>query len=100
MPYDIAFTYYTQTDAGISAADLEAAVQKAVEEYTAWQCGKLGRDINPDELRKYLYRTGIKRIELTAPAFTELRDGSGKTVPQIAALRGTPTVINGGYENE
>ncbi len=100
VPYDIAFTYYTQTDAGISAADLEAAVQKAVEEYTAWQCGKLGRDINPDELRKYLYRTGIKRIELTAPAFTELRDGSGKTVPQIAALRGTPTVINGGYENE
>ena len=31
VPYDIAFTYYTQTDAGISAADLEAAVQKAVE---------------------------------------------------------------------
>jgi phage-related baseplate assembly protein len=100
VPYEIAFTYYTQTDAGISAADLSAAVEKTVEDFISWQCGKLGRDINPSHLIGELMKTGVKRVELTAPAFTKLNDGSGKTVPQLATLQGTPTIINGGYENE
>lgn len=100
VPYEIAFTYYTQSDAGISAADLSAAVEKAVENYISWQCGKLGRDINPSYLIGELMKTGVKRVELTAPVFTKLRDGSDKTVPQLAELRGTPTIVNGGYENE
>lgn len=100
VPYDIAFTYYTQSDAGISAADLSAAVEKTVENFISWQCGKLGRDINPSHLIGELMKTGVKRLELTAPVFTKLRDGSDKTVPQLAALQGTPTIVNGGYENE
>lgn len=100
VPYEIAFTYYTRTDAGISAADLSAAVEKTVEDFISWQCGKLGRDINPSHLIGELMKTGVKRVELTAPAFTKLNDGSGKTVPQLATLQGTPTIINGGYENE
>lgn len=100
VPYEIAVTYYTQSDAGISAADLSAAVKKTVEDYVAWQCGKLGRDINPAYLIGELMKTGVKRVELTAPVFTKLRDGSDKTVPQLAVLQGTPTIINGGYENE
>ena len=100
VPYEIAFTYYTQTDAGISAADLSAAVEKTVEDFISWQCGKLGRDINPSHLIGELMKTGVKRVELTAPAFTKLNDGSCKTVPQLATLQGTPTIINGGYENE
>lgn len=100
VPYEIAFTYYTQSDAGISAADLSAAVEKTVEDFVSWQCGKLGRDINPSRLVGELMKTGVKRVELTAPVFTELQDGSGQTVPQLAALQGTPTIVNGGYENE
>lgn len=86
--------------AGISAADLSAAVEKTVEDFVSWQCGKLGRDINPSHLIGELMKTGVKRVELTAPVFTKLHDGSDKTVPQLAALQGTPTIINGGYENE
>ena len=100
VPYNIAFTYYTQSDAGISAADLAAAVEKTVEDFVSWQCGKLGRDINPSHLIGELMKTGVKRVELTAPAFTALRDGSDKNVPQVAKLQGAPSIINGGYENE
>lgn len=99
VPFDINFTYYLQTGRTKSAAEVAAAVNEAVEQYKAWQCGKLGRDINPDELREYLYHTGIKRIELTAPAFTALRDGRDKKVPQVARV-GTITITNGGYEDE
>ena len=99
VPFDINFTYYLQTGRTKSAAEAAAAVNEAVEQYKAWQCGKLGRDINPDELREYLYHTGIKRIELTAPAFTALRDGRDKKVPQVARV-GTVTITNGGYEDE
>ncbi len=100
VPYDIAFTYYTQSDAGISAEDLAAAVEKTVAEFITWQCGKLGRDINPSRLIGELMKTGVKRVELTAPVFNTLQDGSNRTVPQVAALRSAPSIVNGGYENE
>lgn len=100
VPYDIAFTYYVQSNAGVSASDLDAAVRKTVENYIRWQYGKLGRDINPSQLIGELMKTGVKRVELTAPVFTKLRDGSDKTVPQVAALNKAPSIINGGYENE
>lgn len=99
VTYNINFTYYLQNGRTKSAAEIAAAVNEAVEQYKVWQCAKLGRDINPDELREYLYHTGIKRIELTAPVFTSLRDGSNKTVPQVARV-GTVTITNGGYEDE
>lgn len=97
--YDVDITYYTQTGSHGSAVDIAAAVQMAVDEFNAWQCAKLGRDINPSRLINLLMQTGIKRVELTAPAFTVLQDGNDKTVPQVAAL-GRVTITNGGYEDE
>ena len=99
VTYDVAFTYYTQTGSTASAADIAAAVQMAVDEFNTWQCSKLGRDINPSRLINMLMQTGIKRVELTAPVFTALRDGGSRTVPETAAL-GTVTITNGGYEDE
>ena len=97
--YDIELTYYIPNNAPRGSAEVEEAVQAAVEGYVTWQRGKLGRDINPDELRQRVKDTGVKRIDLTSPAFTVLRDGSDDTPPQYAAV-GSITVINGGYENE
>ena len=71
-----------------------------MEQYTAWQCAKLGRDINPSRLISMLMETGIKRVELEEPAFTSLKDGSGTDAPQLARLAGPPVIINGGYEDE
>ena len=100
VDYRIHFTYYTQENSGISAEALAAAVQKKVEEYTAWQCAKLGRDINPSRLISMLMETGIKRVDLIEPAFTSLKDGNGTDAPQLARLDGTPEIINGGFEDE
>lgn len=99
VPYNIRFTYYTQTGTDKSAAEIAENVQAAVEEYAVWQSSRLGRDINPSRLTGLLMQTGIKRVELAEPAFTALKDGSGKDVPQVAAC-GEVTVINGGYEDE
>ena len=99
VSYDIDFTYYIQTGSAASAADIAAAVQMAVDEFNAWQCARLGRDINPSRLINLLMQTGIKRVELRAPAFTVLRDGGDKTVPQVASF-GTAAIVNGGYEDE
>ena len=98
VEYNVKFTYYTQTGAAKPAADIRQAVEAAVSEYTAWQSARLGRDVNPDELRERLYHTGIKRIELAEPVFTVLKN-DGKTAPQVAKL-GTVTIVNGGYEDE
>lgn len=99
VEYDVALTYYTQTDAVKSAAETVTAVQAAVDEYTAWQCARLGRDINPSHLIHLLMGTGIKRVALTSPVFTSLRDGRGKDIPQVARLRALD-IRNGGYEDE
>lgn len=98
--YDITFTYYITSSTKRSATEIAADVEAAVDNYIEWQCARFGRDINPDKLREYLLAVdGIKRIVLTDPTFTVLRDGLNDTVPQIAAV-GTKTITSGGYEDE
>lgn len=109
VPYDINLTYYVPQHSTRSGAEIEAAVQGAVDKYIIWQCGKLGRDINPSKLYSLLMETGIKRIDLTSPVFTKLRDGNpvlradmsyaAEMVPQLARVHSI-TVNNGGYEDE
>ncbi len=99
VSYDIAFTYYIPRNSALSSIDIQAAVDAAVQKYVAWQCGRLGRDINPSYLIGLLMQTGIKRVVLTGPDYTALRDGRDNTVPQVAAV-GTITATDGGYEDE
>lgn len=99
VEYNVSLRFFIPENAPVSASEMLEAVNQAVKNYVTWQSGKLGRDINPDKLREYLAGTGIKRIELTEPTFTRLRDGKDNTAPQIATL-GTISVTNGGYEDE
>lgn len=96
VSFDIDLTYYISSDTTDAPATIEAAVQSAVEEYIEWQCGKMGRDINPSYLSGLLMQTGIKRVEIRAPVFTALV--CGESGVQIAAL-GSSTVASGGYED-
>lgn len=99
VEYDIAFTYYVPAEETQSGAEVQAAVDDAVQEYVAWQSGKLGRDINPSHLIGLLMQTGIKRVALTSPTYTALQNGDDGSVPQLARVRQI-TATNGGYESE
>lgn len=99
--YDVNITVYMpeQARAGAAGATILGRVQDAVAAYNTWQCGKLGRDINPSYMVGLLMQTGIKRVVVTSPVFTPLNDGSDENAPQVALTRNI-TITNGGYENE
>lgn len=99
VDYDVDLTYYLQNGISVSAAETQRMVQDAVSRYAAWQCGKLGRDINPSKLYQMLMETGVKRVELRAPAYRALKCGDDRDVPEIGKLRST-NIVNGGYEDE
>lgn len=107
VSYNITLTYYLPKDSPNTTADLVAAIEAAVDEYKSWQAGKLGRDINPSKLQQLIMEAGAKRVVLTSPSYTVLRDGTisdpdtplADTIPQIAVV-GTVSLTNGGYEDE
>lgn len=99
VQYDIALTYYISGDTTTAASEIQAQVEAAVDTYVSWQCARLGRDINPSKLISLLMAAGVKRVEVTAPAFRRLKDGSDHAVPEVATLRNR-TITSGGYEDE
>lgn len=99
VQYDIALTYYISGDTTTAASEIQAQVEAAVNAYVAWQCGRLGRDINPSKLVSMLMATGVKRVDIRSPAFRRLKDGSDHNVPEVATLRDR-TITSGGYEDE
>jgi phage-related baseplate assembly protein len=102
VKYNIDLTYYLSKNSTESAADLEAAIESAVEKYVAWQSEKLGRDINPSKLISMIMSAGAKRVVLTSPTYLHLVDGrdlQNVEIPQVASV-GTITLTNGGYEDE
>ena len=99
VSYNITVTYYMSTESSKSAAEIQADVEAAVDAYVAWQCARLGRDINPSKLIQMMITAGAKRVTVTAPVFTHLGDGSDNTAPELAKV-GTITLTNGGYEDE
>lgn len=105
VEYNIDLTYYLVKN-GPSTAVIEAAVTAAVNEYIAWQCEEMGRDINPSRLIQMVMATGVKRVEVREPAYKVLRNGQ-KTghrletegVPQLAKIK-TKILTNGGLEDD
>lgn len=106
--YTIDLEYYISEEATASTAEIQQAVEDAVEEYKAWQRARLGRDINPDKLRKMILDAGAKRCVITTPAFQSLNNGFiplgtepdlADTIPELANCTST-SVVNRGREDE
>ncbi len=93
--FDIELTYYT------TAADESACIEAvegdggAIDRYIYWQSSALGRDINPDQLRKLILApnwesslTGATRVTITSPTWAEI----GRTT--VAKFSGNLTVTH------
>ena len=92
--YEISFTYYVNESDRTKANTIQTQVEAAVIEYVDWQKENIGRDINPDQLRKMVISAGAKRVEMTSPAFMKVSKGD------IAILKGEAAVLYGGVEDD
>lgn len=93
VAYTVEIKYYCTQD------DLAATIQTiegeggAIDQYNAWQQAALARDVNPDQLRRFILApswaeglTGAVRVDVIGPVYTPV----GKN--QVARLSGSVTV--------
>ena len=92
--YTLDFTYYINNSDRGQAALIQDNVADAVKEYNLWQRVSIGRDINPDQLRKLLISAGAKRVEIRQPEFKKIKSTS------LAVLDGEAAAIYGGVEDD
>ena len=90
VEYQVEIKYYcTKEDEAATIEAIEGA-GGAIDQYNEWQTAALARDINPDQLRRFILApktgTGAMRVDVVKPTFAEL----GKM--QVAKLFGTPVV--------
>ena len=92
VEYTVELKYYCTKDD--EAATIEAIEGEggAIDQYNAWQTAALARDINPDQLRRFILApatgTGAMRVDVIKPTFAQL------TKAQVAKLSGTPVVTH------
>ena len=75
--YDIELVYYTTEAEESDTVNEVEGEGGAIERYNAWQCGEIGRAINPDRLRSEILKSDIKPVgadyvEIIKPTYTTL----------------------------
>jgi len=93
VEYDIEIKYYCTIDHESDAVTLVETAGGAIEQYNAWQVKALGRDINPDQLRRYVLSSvkgeiPVLRVDIIHPTFTIL------TKKEIAKFSGNLSVTH------
>lgn len=94
VTYNIDLTYYISSSKQAEEAVIRNAIEGtggAIEQYKAWQCEKLGRAINPDQLRLLVMQAGASRMVLNSPVYTVI---DSDKVASIGAIN----IIYGGLE--
>lgn len=90
VTYSIELTYYCTKDAEAATIQTLEGDGGAIDQYNAWQTAALARDINPDQLRRFILApsegVGAVRVEVTQPTYQALSKA------QVAKLSGTPTI--------
>lgn len=92
VEYDIHLIYFCTQDNEAETIQSIEGEGGAIDLYNQWQTAALGRDINPDQLRRFLFAppngTGAIRADIAFPSFTKL----GKN--QIAKFTGNIEVFH------
>ena len=84
--YAIALRYWIAPEDRSREAEIKAAVAAAVEDYVRETGSHLGRPINPDGLRRRVLLAGACRIDLTAPAYTEVEPSEAPVLSGEAVI--------------
>ncbi len=95
VPYNVLLTYFIHNSRQTDEVNIREAIEGsggAVEQFTLWQKGKLGRAINPDELRYKLMSSGAFRIIINEPSYGSIPVNKVAVANQI-------TVNYGGIES-
>lgn len=82
ITYDVDIVYYTTPEAEAQVvANVESSSGGAVARYNEWQQTALGRDINPDQLRRLILAPnwgenleGALRVEIISPQYMKIKD--------------------------
>lgn len=72
VPFELVVAWYLSRDDATLAAQIQAAVGRAVSDYVVWQRSRLGRDITPSRLIAAVINAGAKRCEVESPPYTVL----------------------------
>lgn len=93
VPFDVEVTWWMYASDEIQRVQIQAAVQKAFDEWILWQKSKIGRDLNPSELIRLIQAAGAKRVEILSPKYTVIERN------QVAVASGNQTLYFGGEED-
>lgn len=91
VEYSFDVTYQAKDNA--TAATIEEAANKALQEYFVWQKSKLGRGIDPSELYALLQEIGAKRIVINPTMYIPIKKWQ-------VAKEGIVTLTYGGVVND
>ncbi len=92
VEYGIEIKYYCTKDNEAATIETIEAAGGSIDQYNTWQTTALGRDINPDQLRRFILApsggTGALRVDVIAPALRELSKW------QVARFSGSVSVTH------
>ena len=92
VEFELNVSYWIDRKRATQAAQIQRAVEEAVNAWALWQRSKLGRDLNPSELNHRMVAAGAKRTEIISPEFRVL------TASQVAIMT-AKTLTLGGLED-
>ncbi|MGG4034198.1 baseplate J/gp47 family protein [Paenibacillus cisolokensis] len=93
VDYDLTMTYWIDASRATESAQVQSAVQKAIDTYVLWQKARIGRDLMPSELVRLVMNAGARRVEVTSPVYTQVPNTS-------VAIAANVTVTYGGLESD
>lgn len=93
VSYNITIKYYCTADNEVQAIQTVEGAGGAIDQFKEWQCGALGRDINPDKLRALILApkdgtSAVDHVTVTYPAATTIDPD------EVAKFSGTISVTH------
>lgn len=94
--YEIELHYWISQEDSSKAAQIQADVEAAVEQYRLWQQTKIGRDITPGKLLQLVFAAGASRVDNSKMKPAAWKKLEAMQVAQCAKVN----VVYEGYKDE